>query len=494
MFSRNSTGFFKGALLTVAMRWTDRLIGFISTLILARILAPEDFGIIAMASLVVGMTDVLLDLGVNVALIQNKNASLAHFNTAWTVRLIQSSVGAAIILLVSHQAAIYFNDSRLAPVLQCMSFGLILLGLENIGIITFQKEMRFGMDFRFSFLKRIVGFIVTVAFAVYLRSYWALVIGALSGRAFGVLLSYQMHDMRPKFSLEKFKEIFMVSQWMLVNSVGNYLNHNLHNIMVGRRASTAITGGYTLACEISAMPSTEVLAPINRVLFPALVSAKHDLVELKRVFLLAQSAQSLIGIPAGLGLALVAHEAVQLLLGDKWLFVASFVQILALANVVEAITTSSGYLMITLNNLRYAVLITWTKVIIFAALMVTLPIGSDVSNIGWLRVFSMSIGLFLSFWMLIRILQNLTFFDIARSIIRPLIGTGVMTLAIFGLAEVIDTSAIYSPLVNLIMKVTTGLIVYPAVVMAMWWIAKKPDGAETYFLNKIKEALLKYRK
>jgi len=164
------------------MRWTDKFIGFVSTLILARLLAPEDIGIIAMASLVIGFIDVFLDLGVNIALIQNRNAAPAHFNSAWTLRLAQSATAAVLIVLASSAAATYFKDARVESVLHVMALGLIVASFENIGIVTFQKEMKFGLEFRFLFSKRIVGFLVTITAAWFLRDYWALVIGALAGR------------------------------------------------------------------------------------------------------------------------------------------------------------------------------------------------------------------------------------------------------------------------------------------------------------------------
>ena len=483
------TSVFKGALLTVSMRWTDRLIGFVSTLILARLLAPADFGIIAMASLVVGLVDVLLALGVNVALIQNRNATTAHYHTAWTLRLAQSAVAALVVLLVAPRAALYFNDPRIIPVLRFMSIGMLLVGMENIGIITFQKEMRFGLDFRFVFLKRIVGFVTTIVAAWLLRSYWALVIGTLAGRGFGVLLSYHMHPMRPRFSLEKMKEIFSVSQWMLFNSIGNYLNRNLDKILVGRRASAAVIGGYTLADEISAMPSTEVLAPLNRVLFPAFVEAKHDLTELKRLFLLAQGVQSILGISAGVGLALVAHEAVLVLLGEKWLFVAPFVQVLALANVVESITTSGGYVLITMGRLRNAAVIQWFQVIFFAVAVFLVFPNADAFHIALLRILTVLMGLFVSVWMLIHTLRNVRLLDIARSVLRPLLGTGVMALAVISISEVIQLA----PLAELILKIVTGMLTFPTALMLMWWVAGKPEGAESYLLDKAL-AILRHRK
>ena len=92
--SLRRTTAFRGAILTVGMRWTDRLMGLVSTLILARLLVPEDFGLVAMAMVIAGLLDVLLDLGVSAALVQNARADSDDFHTAWTLRLCQVSLAA----------------------------------------------------------------------------------------------------------------------------------------------------------------------------------------------------------------------------------------------------------------------------------------------------------------------------------------------------------------------------------------------------------------
>ena len=358
----------ESALITVAMRWTDRSIAFVSTLILARLLVPEDFGVIAMASLVIGLADVFFELGVNVALIQNKTPSQEHYDTAWTLRIIQTTLAAIVVIIAAPLAATYFNDPRVTLVVQVLAVSLMLSGLENIGVVTFQKEMQFGKEFQFLFCKRIVGFIVTIAAAWFIRSYWALVIGALAGRTFGVALSFAMHPMRPRLGLKKFREIFSVSQWMLVRSIGGYFQLKLHLAIVGARESASVLGAYSLASEISALPSSELLAPINRVLFPAFVRVKHDLAELKRVVLLAQGVQTMIAMPAAIGLILVSSEAVLLLLGEKWMGAVPFVEIFALISFMSSIATSGAYVLITLGKIRLMAISSWVQVGLFATL------------------------------------------------------------------------------------------------------------------------------
>lgn len=482
----------KGAFITISMRWIDRVIGFASTLILARLLLPEDFGIIAMASLVIGLVDVLFDLGVNVALIQNPKANHEHYNTAWTLRILQTILAAGVIVLGAPFAGDYFGDQRVVPVIQFMAIGLVVNGLENIGVVSFQKNMQFGRDFRFLFSKRITGFIVTVVAALTMQTYWALVIGALTGRVMGVVLSYWMHPMRPRLSLTKFNEIFAVSQWMLVRSVGAYLDNNLHRMFVGRVSGTGTMGAYTLADEISAMPTSELLAPINRVLFPAFAQARENPAELKRLLLLAQGVQTLVGVPAAIGLALVAHEAISILLGAKWLIAVPFVQFLALTHAAEAITTSTGYAMITVGQARRSALLVWAKVIIFCATIFVLMPSVDAIQIAQARLATSVTAVILALWLVLHAIENLKIRDILATIARPLFGAMAMSTALLLVFDGTTLPLSYA----LTGKISLGFIVYSTTVLLIWLAQGKPAGAESYALEKtgflIKKILEKY--
>jgi polysaccharide transporter, PST family len=477
-----------GTLVTVAMRWCDRLVGVISTIILARLLLPEDFGIIAMASVAIALADVLLDFGVNVALIRNPDVTQAHYDTAWTIRLIQASIATTAVVLAAPLAGELFNDGRVTPVLHVLAFSLLLAATENIGIIAFQKNLEFGAEFRFLVIRRIAGFFIAILLAWLLRSYWALVIGALIGRAFGVWLSYVLHPMRPRLSLAKFQDVFAVSQWMLIRGVGTYVQGNLHKILVGRWSSATVMGAYTLADEISAIPTVELLAPLNRVLFPAFAKVQHNLQELKRLLLLAQGVQTLVAIPAGIGLALVADDAVRLLLGEKWLVAVPFVQILALGSVAQSLTTSGGYVMLVLGKIRFLAFITWTQVSLFVALASFLP--EQPLAIAWLRLGLGVTGILLTFAMLMRVLPILKLHEVFRASVRPLAAACAMAAVIMLLSFSID----FPLAIKLAVKVSLGVLIYACAVLGIWWLAGRPSGPESYLLNNLGELLSRAKK
>jgi O-antigen/teichoic acid export membrane protein len=473
----------RSAVYTLAMRWSDRLIGLVSMVILARLLAPADFGIIAMAMLVIGLVDVFLDLGVNIALIQRASLTQAHYDAAWTLRLGQTTLATLVVVLAAPLAALYFNDPRIAPVLRVMGFSLLITGLENIGVIQFQKEMRFGQDFRFEFTKRIVGFVATITAAWLMRSYWALVVGTLAGRGFGVLLSYWIHPMRPRLSMHSARDIFSVSQWTLVRGVGEFLDQNLHKWIVGGRVPATLMGSYSVADDVSFLPSSALLIPLNRVLFPAFVLAKENLKELKRIFLLAQGLQALVGIPASVGLILVAGDVVHVLLGDKWVIAIPFIQVLAVVRIIAAITSSGGYLLTALGKFRALAAFAWTRVSLFAFAAYLLFPQADAMGIAILRAAFVVIALALfAFWVR-HALPALRMSEMVVSVSRPLAAAGIMSGVVF-----LPARFVLLPFAAaLVVKVVVGALTYIAVVALLWRVRGRPTGPETYLLDKLRQ-------
>jgi len=470
-----------GAVIMVAMRWADRLIGIASTFILARILVPDDFGIVAMASVVVAFADIIFDLGINVALIQKKNPSQAYYNTAWTLRILQTACVAAVLMVLAPFAAEYYKDARVTAAVQLMALSVLVAAFENVGIIDFQKELRFGDDARHVLFKRLVGFGITVVLTLVLQSYWGMILGALCGRLAATIRSYIVHPMRPRFALTEMRAIFSVSQWVLVKNVSAFLDQKLHIFLVGGMAKTNVTGGYTLASEISDVPGTDLLAPINRVLFPAFARARDNLQELTALLLRAQAIQMMVTFPACVGFVLTAHEFVPVALGEKWLFIVPFIQILALSNIIQSVSSSANYVLTVIGQIRLLALTSWIQIGIFCAGAALLHADLSPERVAQLRLGAILLTFGVSYAILMRHIPGLSIRMLARGSGRPALGCLAMVVALLVLqAEV--TAPLW---VLLLLKVALGGVVYCAVVLGLWRLAGRPDGAEAYFLGKL---------
>lgn len=473
---------FHGALLTVAMRWSDRLIGLVSMVVLARLLTPADFGIVAMASVVVGLIDVLLDLGVNIVLIHKHDADHEDFDTAWTLRLIQASLAGAAIYLCAPLAAGYYQNPLVTDVLRVMALSVVIAGLENIGVVAFQKHMEFGNDFRFFFYKRVTGFVITLIGAFLLHTYWAMVIGALAGRVMGVLLSFGMHRHRPRFCLTRLSHIWSFSQWVLLRNIGSYLNSRADKLLVGARASAGTTGAYAVADEIAALPTTELLAPLGRVLFPAFVNKRDDPEAFARSIYTAIGVQAMLAIPACAGLALVAGDAVFVLLGAQWAQAVPLIQIMAVANLLIALTHSGGYALLATGKVKMLAAVTWLQALLFLGAAVAVFPLAGAKELAEIRLVVVAVGSLALTGLVLFHISVLRPGAIVLSLLRPLLASGMMALALLFLHPLLGDLA---PVSRLLLEIGAGGAAYAASLSLMWFGAGRPEGAEAYLLKNI---------
>ena len=363
-----------------------------------------------------------------------------------------------------------------------MALSILIGGFENIGTVAFQKNMEFGRDFQFFFLRRLAGFVVTIVLAFSLHSYWAMVIGALVGRIFSVGLSYLLHDFRPQFSLLKVRELWSFSQWILVRNLGGYGTSQLDKFLIGHRTDANIMGAYSLADEISSMPTTEILAPIGRVLFPLFVKLADDAEGLRVAFCKAIGIQTLFALPAGVGLALLAREAVPLLLGDQWLPAIPFVQTLALISVFTALSHASGYVLLALGKVWFQAVLAWVQLTLLACLTLVMFPDVGAQGIANIRLLTTATGFCLFISVVLYYVKSIHFVNIIAHTWRPLCATGFMAsaMAIFPRPEILGSLGTF------MLLILGGAAVYAISILFLWRLFGCQDGAESYLLDLLK--------
>ena len=163
-----------GAIWTAGGRIVSNLLGVVSTLVLARLLTPADFGLVALATAVLGVLELLRLFGFDSALIQNRAATHEHYNTAWTFNILLGGLVAAALVIVAPAAAAFYAEPRLFGVLLCLALATFVQGFENVGVIAFRRDLELHREFNLLLLKRVVVFAVTIPLAFALRNYWAL--------------------------------------------------------------------------------------------------------------------------------------------------------------------------------------------------------------------------------------------------------------------------------------------------------------------------------
>ncbi|MGJ8536901.1 MAG: oligosaccharide flippase family protein, partial [Parasphingopyxis sp.] len=322
-------GVYRSAATAIAIAWSLRLIGLISVLVLARVLTPRDFGIVALATSVLALVDIFSALGLRQALLRIATPERAHYDTAWTIQLLVLTVLAVLLVAIGPVAARFYEEPALGLLIPILAACFVIDGLANIGVIDFERHFDFGRDMRMRLSVRLTSFVVTLSAALILQSYWALVIGTVMQSVLNAVASYIFHPFRPRFSLAKREELLGVSLWMFLASAAQTVHNQIEKIVVGRISSRNILGFYSVSRDLSSIFTEEIGTALNRVTFVTTARTGRPLSADPERLPSMLGAYGLIAAPLGFGLAATADEALPLLLGSQWTAAAPLLAIIA---------------------------------------------------------------------------------------------------------------------------------------------------------------------
>lgn len=468
-----SSQLYQATFLMLAARFCVKAISVVSSVILARLLLPEDFGLVAICMSVYGLIELLSYFGFGSYLIQKADASPADYHSAWTLQLLFGLFSGAALVALSGFCADFFADSRIQPLLMLLALVAVVAGCSNIGTVNFQKNLDFKAEFRFQIIPKFLTFFFTITTAWILRNYWALVAGMLVNALLNVLLSYRMSSFRPRFELSHARSIFSFSKWILLDNIAGYLNKKLPSVISGHQLGPADTGLYTLSDEIGSLPTAEITAPINRATYPLYSAHKEDRAELTHIYLSTLNLNAVLSLPAAAGIALVAPFFVPVVLGVQWLAAVTVLQLLALAGFFASLSTNVGYIFLARGLPRYLLYINAGRALVTVSLLILLTPLFGLTGLAFALLAS-AIAMLLLTQLLARKEIDLTISAFIRAIYRPVLAVAMMALML--VFPQYHSSA--PDLLTLLLLIGYGILSYGITLLCLWWLAGKPAGIE----------------
>ena len=479
----------RGAAWMVLFRLFDRSIGIVSTTVLARLLVPADFGLVAMAMSVIAIIELATAFSFEVALIQKSDPQREHFDTAWTLNVLLALGGAALTAALAHPAAAFYGDPRLVAVMFAIGGAWLITGFENVGTVNFRREMNFSAEFRWMASKRVIGFVVTLVAAFTFRSYWALVIGTAAGRLAGVVLSYAMHPYRPRLALSRARELFSFSGWLLANNLAGVLFGRLPHFFVGRVYGAQQLGAYTVGSEIAQLAHTELVAPINRAMFPGYSRLVNDPPAFRRVCVDATAAILLVVLPVSAAVAVLAAPMVRVLLGSQWQHAVPIIQILAFAGALTALISNNVSAYLALGRPHLATLIFVARVVTFLAAIALLGTSRGFTAVAHAELLATLCSLLVSLPILFGALK-LRVRDYLAILWRPLLASAAAYEVVRQLLMQIGTEGSFGEAVlQLIAGTLAGAAVYGGGLWLLWTAAGRPATVEQMIARRAIDAL-----
>jgi len=480
----------KGAVWMVGLKFVERGIGFVSTLVLARLLLPADFGLVAMAMAVFAFVEIAGSFGFDLALIRNQKADRAQYDSAWTLQVGYAILASAVLAALAIPTATFFSDVRLQGVMLVLAAVALAQGFENIGIVDFRKDFQYGRDFQLMLLKKLISFGVTMVLAYQFRSYWALLGGMVASRVMGVVLSYTMHPYRPRFDVSQIRSLMGFSQWIVLTRVIAYFGNRGPDFVLGRLLDAGSLGLFRVAREVATLPTTELLYPVMRAVFPGYAAVAHDRGALANSFLQVQGVIVMLTLPAGAAILMLADPIVRLLLGPNWLAAIPLIQIFGLYGAVSVFQATNVSVFHVLGVPKYGAMLKATEVLLVVPLMMwSLTQGHGLQGAAWCVFVSQGAIVPISMMLLARQL-GIGWVDRLRVIWRPVLGTAALVVALYAAMRATGSANnAFAAAWQLGAALPVAAVTFVASVWLLWRLAGKPAGPERQVIDLIRRRL-----
>lgn len=367
------------------------------SLVLARLLMPREYGMISLVTVFINIALVFVQSGFGNALIQKKNADHRDFSTVFYFSVLLGVLLYGMMFFLAPYISAFYHYETLTPVIRVLALSLILAGINNVQQAYVSRTMQFKKFFFSTVIGSVMSAVTGIGAALAGLGIWALVIQQLTNQVMDTLILWITVGWRPakEFSVESMKQIYSYGWKLLCSSLLDTIYNNLYTLIIGKCFGSAKVGYYDKGKQFPALIIVNINATIQSVMFPALSSRQSERQKLKSMTRRAIKTSTFVIFPCMMGLAVVAKPLILLLLTEKWLPAAGFLQCYCLiyafwpihtANLqaINAVGRSDIYLKLELLKKGTGLLI----------LLFTLPMGIEAMMAG--SCMNAVIGVFLN--------------------------------------------------------------------------------------------------
>ncbi|MCL4418171.1 MAG: lipopolysaccharide biosynthesis protein [Patescibacteria group bacterium] len=342
-----------------AFRLFTRVLSFLRTIIVARILSPTQFGVYGIAALVLSLVEILTETGINVFLVQNKDNVDKYINTAWIVSILRGVLISLVIFLSSFFVSAFFRTPDALPLLMLVAVVPLIRGFINPSVARFQKDLQFHKEFYYRSGIFLVETIVSIVLVIIMKNPIALIYSLIAGAIFEVIISFWFVKPVPiiEFNKKIFKEIVSHCKWITGTGIFGYLFQNGDNVVVGRVLGTSSLGIYDMAYSISTLPLNEISDIVARVTFPVYVKISDDKKRLRRAYIKTILLTALFTLPILLLFLLFPEQLILIFLGANWIQATGILRVLAVFAMISILGSPSGAVFYSVKKQKYLTVI-----------------------------------------------------------------------------------------------------------------------------------------
>ena len=442
--------------------------------VLARLLSPEEFGLMGIALLVIAALTRFSQLGLDQALIQHPEDDVDdYFGTVWILSILRALAIAGVAFFSAPYVADFFGEPRgvVVPLLSVIALGPIARGLENPAAVYFEKDLEFHKQFLLVVSRAGTRVTVSIGYALVDPSVYALAYGYVAGYTAQTVFSYVLADrwFRPSFDVEKARELIDYGKWLVGSGILSYLYGEGDDVFVGRVLSTTALGYYQLAYRLSNAPATEVAQTISKVVMPAYSKIQDDIPAVREGFRRTLRLSTLVAFPLGVGIIVVADPFVATFLGSQWGPMVVPMQVLTVYGLLRSLRTPAAPLFKALGRPDFMTKLQVVTLVVMAIAIYPLTVTLDLGLVGASLAVVLSGVAYLP---PAAVVTTRLIDERLRTLLvvpaYPAVASLVMGVAAYGAGQVVS-EALAIPAVTFAASTLVGMAVYPAVLYALEW-------------------------
>ncbi len=344
----------RGGMVTVLAQGIGFALNFGSLAILARLLLPEAFGLVAMVTVVVGFLAVFKDAGLSMATVQKEEITHEQVSTLFWMNVVLSCLLGGVIMGLSPLVAWFYGEPRLVMITVALGGGFLVSGLTVQHQALLRRKMRFGALAVVQIVSMVVGIGAAIAAAWHGWGYWALVIRELATTVTGLLAVWIVMPWKPGPPKRGAgtREMLGFGGYLSLTTIANYFFRNLDNILIGRRLGDEALGYYSRAYSLLMLPISQLNAPVSAAVLPALCRKQNDPEGFRRAYTGGVGSLCTLGLPIVCLTILLAEPVVLLVLGDQWLPVIRLFRALGIAAAIGTVNVAAGWIFIPFGRVR----------------------------------------------------------------------------------------------------------------------------------------------
>lgn len=444
------------------LRWTggsqaiQQILNLVWSVVMARVLAPEDFGLLAMASVFTGIVFFVLDLGLSAAIVQRQNLEERQISSVFWINIFVGLVMTLLGVVLSWPIATFYNNTTLQAVVAALSCNFIIFSLSSTQTALLKRQMHFrSLEFR-TLIGQLVGISCSLAMAFWGFGIWSLVGRILIASVVGTVLLWSVSGWRPSwgFYWEDVRELSSFGNDVFIANLLGYVGRNADNLLIGKFFGATDLGYYAMAYNLMMFPVLRFSQVLAGVLFPALSRMQEDTEKIKRSWFRATRLMGAVTIPLMLGLIALAPQFIQVVYGEKWLPAVLVLQVLSISGLCQSVAYLHGTVLLALGQSRLRLKLNFLSVTLA---VVSFLLGLPFGIVGVATCFTV-VNTATTAFSVFKTLECLSssYIQYVRLLTGVIVAASGMTLAILALVFGFDLS----PSLLLIIAVPGGCVVY----------------------------------